>query len=109
MNRLDQSTSWHGARVCFLIFTLLLGVRATFADEALVKTHCGKCHSWVFSVSEPFPQVMFLPCGTLDTAPQRGIDYHVFYSQRAAWIDIQDDVPKYPEMLPEEELARWAP
>jgi len=45
MNLLDQSTSWHGARVCLLIFTVLFGIRATFADEALVKMHCAKCHS----------------------------------------------------------------
>ena len=73
------------------------------------RRHCGKCHCWVYSVSEPFPAVMFLPCGTLTSTPQRTIDYHVFYSQRAGWTDVQDDIPKYDEMLPEEELARWVP
>jgi hypothetical protein len=71
--------------------------------------HCSSCHSWVFSRSEPFPDVMFIPCGTLTTTPRRKIDYHVFYSQKADWIEIKDDVPVYSEMLPEEELAKWAP
>jgi len=73
------------------------------------RRHCSKCHSWVFSKSESFPAVMFLPCGTLTNTPERDIDYHVFYSQRAKWIDVNDDKPKYPEILPEEELAKWIP
>ena len=73
------------------------------------RNHCSQCHCWVFSRSEPFPAVMFVPCGTLTSTPQRGIDYHVFYSQKAPWINIDDGTPIYPEMLPEEELAKWVP
>lgn len=73
------------------------------------RNHCAICHSWVFSRSAPFPAVMFVPCGTLIDTPRRTIDYHVFYSQKADWIDIPQGVPIYPEMLPEAELAKWVP
>ena len=71
------------------------------------RNHCSKCYSWVFSYSDPFPQVMFLPCGTLNDTPKRKIDYHVYYSQKADWIEVNDDTPKYSELLPEEELKQW--
>lgn len=74
-----------------------------------LRGHCSNCHCWVFSRSEPFPAVIFVPCGTLIDSPKRTIDYHVFYSQKADWIDIHGDIPVYPEMLPEEELAKWQP
>lgn len=71
------------------------------------RNHCSKCHSWVFSHSQPFPAVMFVPCGTLNNTPLRQIDYHVYYSEKADWIEINDGKPIYPEMLPQEELNRW--
>ena len=73
------------------------------------RNHCSECHSWVFSRSEPFPAVMFVPCGTLTSTPRRKIDYHVFYGERAGWIEVNDGKPRYDEMLPPEELARWVP
>ena len=73
------------------------------------RRHCGDCHSWVFSVSDPFPAVMFLPCGTLNDVPIREVDYHVFWSQRAPWINVNDGKPVYDEILPEEELQKWLP
>ena len=82
---------------------------SALASPELLETHCSKCHSWVFSDSEPFPDVMFIPCGTLNDTPEREIDYHVFYGERAGWIEVNDGKPKYDEMLPTEELARWVP
>ena len=45
MNLLPPPTSWNTVRVCSLVLTILCSVRASVADEALVKMHCTKCHS----------------------------------------------------------------
>jgi hypothetical protein len=39
------STSRHNVRLFLLVLTILCSVRASVADQALVKMHCVKCHS----------------------------------------------------------------
>ena len=39
------SKSRHNVRLFLLVLTILCSVRASVADQALVKMHCAKCHS----------------------------------------------------------------
>ena len=91
------------------------GFRIVDGEESVVavaqashqRHHCGSCHCWLFDRSDAFAGVVFVPCGTLDTAPSRGIDFHAYYSQKADWVEISDGTPIYDEALPESELEHW--
>lgn len=74
-------------------------------DEKIVKKgtdsfsqyHCGECYSWVFGASGQAPKGVLIPCGTFNEDPGRWIEFHKYYESRASWIEIKDDLPKYPE------------
>lgn len=66
--------------------------------------HCSKCHSWVYGDSADYPEINFIGCGTLNDAPRKTVDHHVCVLSKAAWVEIKDDLPQYPESQPWEGL-----
>jgi hypothetical protein len=62
--------------------------------------HCSKCHSWVYGDSDQYPGVKFIPCGTLNEAPKKTVDHHVWVDSKAAWTKINDELPQHAESQP---------
>ena len=67
--------------------------------------HCRKCHSWVYGDSEEYPGMKFIPCGTLNEAPEKAVDHHVCVDSKAKWITINDNLPQYPGAQPKQSLS----
>lgn len=67
--------------------------------------HCSKCHGWVYGDSEVYQGMTFIPCGTLNEAPIKSVDHHVYVDSKAPWIEINDDLPQYPGAQPIQNLS----
>lgn len=67
--------------------------------------HCKKCHSWVYGESDSYPGMRFIPCGTLNEAPNRSVDHHVCVASKAQWVTINDDLPQYAGRQPTQSLT----
>ena len=67
--------------------------------------HCSICHGWLYVSSAAYEGVIFVPCGTLNEAPNKKIDYHVHVDSKAAWTEISDGKPQFPGALPSEYIS----
>ena len=58
---------------------------------------CTVCGSPIYSYGEKTKHVVSVRCGTLKQDPGVRIAYHAFVDSRAAWADICDKQPQFPE------------
>jgi len=58
---------------------------------------CSNCGSPIYSQGEKTKQVVAVRCGTLKQDPGLRPSYHAFVASKAAWVDIHDDKPQFPE------------
>jgi hypothetical protein len=79
---------------------------ARVGHDSHYRYHCALCHSWVYGQSGAYSGVRFIPCGTLNEAPTKTVDHHVCVLSKADWIEINDDLPQYPESQPAEGLIK---
>ena len=49
---------------------------------------------------DPERGIASIPLGSLDDDPGRGADDHIFVESKAAWYEIGDGLPRYPEGPP---------
>lgn len=75
------------------------------SHEQHSRYHCSRCYSWVYGDSGDYEDMIFIPCGTLNEAPEKQVDHHVCVDSKAAWVEINDDLPQFPGMQPPQALG----
>lgn len=58
---------------------------------------CSGCGSPLYSHGERTKHVVSVRCGTLDSDLPIRPSVHAFVAHKAAWDEIDDDLPQYPE------------
>jgi len=61
------------------------------------RAFCTKCGSPIYSRRKAQPDSFRIRLVTLDGDPERRALAHFWVSSKAAWFDIADDLPQYPE------------
>jgi hypothetical protein len=77
-------------------FKLLSGEKALReykSTEAAVRHFCATCGSHLFFRSIRWPGEVHVTVATLDEGVEPKA--HVFYTDKASWIHVHDDLPKY--------------
>lgn len=69
--------------------------------EGAVKAFCKVCGSSLFGGDWPDSDQVSIRMGVFDDDPGIRPQFHTFVSDRAAWDVITDDLPQYPEGLPQ--------
>ena len=64
---------------------------------------CAACGSPMYSQGEKTKHIVSVRCGTLKQDPGLRVAYHAFVASKAAWIDICDEQPQFPQW-PDTEL-----
>ena len=72
------------------------------ADTGVERMFCANCGSQIISRRDKAPDVVRLRLGTLDSAPSRGPDAHIFVGSKIAWFDTRDGAPRFAEAPPPE-------
>jgi limonene-1,2-epoxide hydrolase len=67
---------------------------------------CSRCGSPLYGASEHAPQILLLRCGTLDVDPLVRPSVHIHVGDRAAWIEISDDLEKFEGPVGAEDIRR---
>ena len=66
------------------------------AENGTVRKFCKKCgSSMVFQVSNDTGDLIEFSLGTLDSDIAGTPDVHVFMANKANWLKVEDDLPKY--------------
>ena len=60
---------------------------------------CGRCGAYLYSVVRDGAYV-HVALGSLDDAPTRRPDSHIFVGSKAPWYDITDDLPQFEAFPP---------
>jgi hypothetical protein len=71
------------------------------APNAAVKVFCSICGSSLFGGTWPEGPEVSIRLGSVDGDPGIRPQYHTFVDSRAPWDEITDDLPQFPEGLPE--------
>jgi hypothetical protein len=81
-------------------FHLLQGSEALAEFESTpgkFRVFCGRCGSPLYSRRAAAPDVLRLRIGTLDTPLDARPSAHIFVDSKAAWWEIDDDLPQHAE------------
>lgn len=57
---------------------------------------CSQCGSQILVKSNTEPDMIYLAMGTLDDEPELPAGYHQFADSKVSWIDVRDDLPRFP-------------
>lgn len=68
---------------------------------AAAKVFCARCGSSLFGGSWPEGPEVSIRLGGLDGDPGIRPQYHTFVESRAPWDEITDDLPQFPENIPD--------
>jgi hypothetical protein len=68
------------------------------SSDSVVKTFCSRCGSNLVSLYDDRPDVIGVPLGGLDQAPQNQCVGHIFVGSRSPWYEITDEFPQYDEL-----------
>jgi hypothetical protein len=75
--------------------------KAYFSSESHERVFCAECGSNIMVALDDDPETLYLSMSTLDGDPPRPPGYHIFVGSKAPWHEINDDLKKYEEDLPE--------
>jgi len=64
------------------------------------RAFCRNCGSPIYSRRDSEPELRRIRLGALDSDPERRPLGHVWVSSKAPWFTITDELPQYPEGLP---------
>jgi hypothetical protein len=78
-------------------------IRVYGKGEGAVKAFCTTCGSSLFGGDWPEGDQVSIRMGAFDDDPGIRPQFHTFVSDRAAWDEIADGLPQYPEALPPNE------
>lgn len=85
-------------------FKLLQGeelLRVYGKGEGAVKAFCVVCGSSLFGGDWPDGPQVSIRLGAFDDDPGIRPQFHTYVNARAPWDTITDDLPQYPEALPD--------
>jgi hypothetical protein len=68
------------------------------ASSNKARVFCGECGSPLYSARDDRPEVKRLRIGTLDAPVSPRKRYHAWVSSKAAWFELADELPKFPEL-----------
>jgi hypothetical protein len=71
------------------------------ASGAAVKVFCDVCGSSLFGGWWPEGEEVSIRLGSVDGDPGIRPQYHTHVASKAAWDEITDDLPQFPEGLPD--------
>ena len=73
------------------------GLSAYESSPQKFRHFCSACGSPIYSQGEKTKHVVSVRCGTLKRDPGMRVAYPVFVASKAAWLDICDAQPQFPE------------
>ena len=73
------------------------GLSAYESSPQKFRHFCSACGSPIYSQGEKTKHVVSVRCGTLKRDPGMRVAYHAFVASKAAWLDICDAQPQFPE------------
>ena len=59
-----------------------------------VRSFCGNCGSTLFCESNREPDIVYVVIANLDEGLDRAPQAHVYFSDRASWLDPADELPR---------------
>ncbi|MBN8942005.1 MAG: GFA family protein [Rhizobiales bacterium] len=65
---------------------------------------CATCHTRIYNTNSVRPGLVVVRAGTLDRSDQLHVVAHIWAKRKQPWLVIADDVPRWPEAPPPEEL-----
>lgn len=66
-------------------------------DRTSVQRYCGDCFSRIYNTNTRRPGVAVVRAGTLDRSEELAFRAHIFTSYKQAWVQLDPDVPQWPE------------
>lgn len=60
-----------------------------------IRYFCKECGSPIYSHAEATKQIVSVRCGTLKDDPGLRVAYHAFAAEKAPWVEIHDDLPRF--------------
>ena len=82
------------------VFRIAAGKESLVAFESSpqkFRYFCSACGSPIYSHGEKTKHIVSVRCGTLKQDPGVRVAYHAFVDSIAAWADICDEKPQFPE------------
>jgi hypothetical protein len=70
------------------------------SSEKVRREFCKHCGSSMFWLTSEWPDVIDVALGTLDDDPVGRPEAHIFVASKAPWVEIEDELPQYPEGRP---------
>jgi hypothetical protein len=58
------------------------------------RSFCGRCGSSLFCESEKHPEQVDIPLANVDAPIDRLPQVHVYFDDRAPWVEVSDDLPR---------------
>jgi hypothetical protein len=58
------------------------------------RSFCGRCGSSLFCESTKHPESIDIVLANMEGAIDKAPEAHVYYSDRASWVEIDDELPK---------------
>lgn len=68
------------------------------ASPNKARVFCRECGSPLYSARDDRPELTRLRIGTLDAPVLPGKRYHAWVSSKAAWFELADELPEFPEL-----------
>ena len=65
------------------------------SSDAVTRSFCRKCGSSLFFHHDGAAQFEFIAVGSLDEDPGARPEAHIFVASKAAWYEIEDDLPQH--------------
>ncbi|MGR8949727.1 MAG: GFA family protein [Gammaproteobacteria bacterium] len=62
---------------------------------------CASCGSPISYENDASGENIWITAGSLDEEPDCNPQYHIFVKDKVSWLEINDNLPQYPEFPPE--------
>ncbi|MBL4789328.1 MAG: GFA family protein [Kordiimonadaceae bacterium] len=85
-------------------FTITAGeelLKSYYSCPGKRRVFCSNCGSPIFSQRDDTPEVMRLRVGTITSGNIRAPDYQIYCADKADWLVLSDNKPKYVGNVPE--------
>jgi hypothetical protein len=75
-------------------------IREYESSPGTFRAFCSRCGSPLYKRSPAKPDVIRIRLGSLEEDPGLRARVHVYVADKAAWYEISDGLPQFPERLP---------
>jgi hypothetical protein len=70
------------------------------SSDKVSRSFCRICGSSLFWSHDDAANWIDVALGTFDAEPERTPDAHIYVGSKAAWVHIDDDLPRYEAFIP---------